>query len=315
MSWQDQKYVNFPFVKTTNIQCQNGVGTNAISIGKDAGYSNQELNAIAIGNNAGKTNQGTNTIAIGQGAGAGTQGQNAIAIGYQAGQTGQHNNTIVLNALGSALNSETTNAFYVKPIRGLTGLTGPTGPNFLYYNDTTGEITYSPLVSEQLIKTKIITESINANSFNGLSPSRTPGVTGNTPIASNATVTYSIDYNIFNTFPANSIISIDIDLPYDYSGGEGDYITVSIEDPTGTKRFEKFQYWRNEGGGGTRSGTIFPLSCSYKLTGSPSNDRSIILKIMNKGNNSLSLFSGRTTDIASQPLPYLSIKISEYYQA
>ena len=43
--WPDQKYVNFPFVKTTNIQCQNGIGTNGISIGINAGYSNQGINA------------------------------------------------------------------------------------------------------------------------------------------------------------------------------------------------------------------------------------------------------------------------------
>ena len=205
-----------------------------------------------------------------------------------------------------ALNTQTTNAFYVRPIRGITG------PNFLYYNNTNGEITYSPFVSGQLINTKLITESINPNSFLGLNPQITPGVTGNTQIASNATVTYDIDYTISNTVPENCIISIDIDLPYEYSGGEQDYITVSIEDPIGTKIFEKYQYWRNESGGGTRSGTIFPLSCSYRLTSLSSPVRSIILKIINKGNNSLNLFSKRTTDLASQPLLYLSIKISEY---
>ena len=82
-----------------------------------------------------------------------------------------------------ALNTQTTNAFYVRPIRGITG------PNFLYYNNTNGEITYSPFVSGQLINTKLITESINPNSFLGLNPQITPGVIGDTEIASGNTRT------------------------------------------------------------------------------------------------------------------------------
>ena len=109
MSWPDQKYVKFPFVKTINIQCQNGLGTNGISIGKDAGYSNQGTNAIAIGNNAGNTNQGQNAVAIGNSAGQNTQGLGAVAVGATAGQINQGQGAVAIGQ-NSAITNQGVNA-------------------------------------------------------------------------------------------------------------------------------------------------------------------------------------------------------------
>ena len=87
-----------------------------------------------IGKGAENTNQGTGSIAIGNWSGIG-QGSHAIAIGEFAGQA-QHDNSIVINAQNSVLTSNGTNRFFVKTIR------NSTATNTLFYNDSTGEITY-----------------------------------------------------------------------------------------------------------------------------------------------------------------------------
>jgi len=138
MSWPDQKYVKFPFVKTTNIQCQNGVGTNGISIGKDAGYNTQGSGAVAIGNFAGQNTQGSGAVAIGVNAGQNTQGANSVAIGSNAGASSQAANSIVISALGTIVTGATANATYIAPIRNIYN------NQLLEYNTTTNEITYQP---------------------------------------------------------------------------------------------------------------------------------------------------------------------------
>jgi len=128
-------------------------GENALAIGRQAGAGYQGQNAIALGQGSGNQNQGQSSIAIGQAAGynfqstaaiaigfqAGStnQGQTSIAIGFQAGLINQSTNTIVLNASGSALNTLSTNALYVKPIRNTTGT------NLITYNTNTFEVGYS----------------------------------------------------------------------------------------------------------------------------------------------------------------------------
>lgn len=171
MSWAHQKYVKFPFVKTTNIQCQNGVGTNGISIGKDAGYNTQGTNAVAIGNTAGYNIQGNSAVAIGNGSGQSTQGANAVAIGTNAGQTNQGSgavaiginagassqaaNSIVISALGTIVTGATANATYIAPIRSVTQ------SNVIGYNTVTSELTYftapsSPVQMAVLRETQVV---------------------------------------------------------------------------------------------------------------------------------------------------------------
>jgi hypothetical protein len=104
----------------------NGAGTNTsvsgqgVTIGYFAGYTNQGDDAIAIGDAAGQTNQGNSSIAIGAG----------------AGFIGQGNNSIILNATGAQVNNTAANTFTVKPVRNVST------SNVLYYNNTTGEISY-----------------------------------------------------------------------------------------------------------------------------------------------------------------------------
>lgn len=132
------------------------LSSSKISLGQNAGFANQGTTGIAIGFEAGFTNQGNAGIAIGTAAGYDFQGSNAIAIGYYAGYPGnaigqgsnsiaigslagypqQSSNSIVLNASGANLPANIANSFYAKPVRNAN-----TG-NILFYNQTTGEITY-----------------------------------------------------------------------------------------------------------------------------------------------------------------------------
>lgn len=92
-------------------------GNGTIAIGGYAGYGNQSSNAIAIGVNAGTSYQSSNAIAIGFNSGQNNQGSNAIAIGTCAGLSAQPNNSIVLNATGSTMNGDLSNATYIAPVR------------------------------------------------------------------------------------------------------------------------------------------------------------------------------------------------------
>jgi hypothetical protein len=117
------------------------VGTNNIRLGTNAGSTSQGFSSIAIGDQAGKK-QGFYSIALGVLAGCSgnnnnTQGDKSVAIGYLAGNQTMHNNSIVINASDNALDTSTSNAFYVKPIR------NSSNSSMLYYNSSTGEITHS----------------------------------------------------------------------------------------------------------------------------------------------------------------------------
>lgn len=80
-----------------------------------------------------------NSVRIGDDSGLTNQGVNSIAIGLGAGTTDQANNTIIINATGSNLENTTANSFVVKPIRNDANATSVA----LYYDSTTGEITYA----------------------------------------------------------------------------------------------------------------------------------------------------------------------------
>jgi hypothetical protein len=115
-------------------------GDNSVAVGVVAGSLQQGENSVAIGFSAGFGQQGINSVAIGNSAGQNSQGNTAIAIGNFAGETSQHASTIILNATGSALNSDDTVRFFVKPIRDeALGI----GVGVMKYNPITGEITYS----------------------------------------------------------------------------------------------------------------------------------------------------------------------------
>jgi hypothetical protein len=145
------------------------------------------MDEIRIGSNAGITGQGRGAVALGAAAGQTTQGANSIAIGSLAGQTSQHANTIVLNASGTALNSATTNATYVAPIRNDQGITGDR--LFAYYNQTTKEITTGPTTNLVLSSLTISGSVAFAGvSTNTLSTTTVTAATVNTSTISAATI-------------------------------------------------------------------------------------------------------------------------------
>ena len=112
-------------------------GTYSIAIGERAGNLNQSADGIAIGYAAGRDDQQTDGIAIGQNSGQVNQGASSVAIGTMAGKTNQHANTIILSATGATFDSTQANALFVKPIRNAVGTT------MLMYDATSGEVTHS----------------------------------------------------------------------------------------------------------------------------------------------------------------------------
>jgi len=129
-----------------------------ISVGASAGFAGQGANTIAIGTSAAEQSQNAYSIAIGFKSGQNNQGANAISIGANAGFLNQANNTIILNATGANLNMTTANTFTVKPVRNANA------SNVLYYDNSTGEITYSTATSGVLAGTA--TGNISMSTYN-----------------------------------------------------------------------------------------------------------------------------------------------------
>lgn len=136
-------------------------GDNAVSIGNSAGYTAQGAFCVAIGISCATNNQGQNSVAIGNTAAYDNQGHNCIALGAYAGQNSQHANSIVLNATGTTLNSTNTNSFYVKPLQGASGATN----RILFYNNSTGEFTYSSSNTSANNKSFIIDHPLNDDKY------------------------------------------------------------------------------------------------------------------------------------------------------
>ena len=103
---------------------------------------------IAIGSDAGKYNLGTNSIAIGKSAGKGTYGVE------------QSGNVIILNATGSALNSEGEKRFYVAPVRDAPLETG----NLLYYTPSSEVVQSNITFNNEEVS---VNGNINATKFVG----------------------------------------------------------------------------------------------------------------------------------------------------
>ena len=108
---------------------------DVVAIGTEAGAYTQGSYGIALGFRAGTSTQSPYGIAIGSSAGYNGQGAYAIAIGNAAGYSGQGSSTIVINATGLKLDTATSSATYIKPIRSV-GLAS----NVLAYENTSGEV-------------------------------------------------------------------------------------------------------------------------------------------------------------------------------
>ncbi len=85
---------------------------------------------------------GLASVKVGVDAGLYSQGTNCVALGAYAGYTGQLANTIVINATGSALNTSTSNALFVAPIRTVSSTAGTL--SLRYLTATNEVVAYEP---------------------------------------------------------------------------------------------------------------------------------------------------------------------------
>ena len=138
-------------------------GSTAIAIGANSGDNSQASDAIGLGRYSGHMSQGSGAVAIGTDAGKWSQGAYSIAMGYRAGSSFQHANSIVLNATGAALNTNSSSAFYIMPVRGVAG-----APSTIGYDPATGEVTY--LTSDARLKGNIVPIRDGLDKVNRLEP-------------------------------------------------------------------------------------------------------------------------------------------------
>jgi hypothetical protein len=124
-----------------------------VGVGGYAAYSNQGSYCVAIGWNAGYTNQKSYAVAIGRDAGKVTQGTDSIAIGLNAGETNQHDNTIVLNASGSVVNTNRTNAMFVRIIRNSGALSYSSGDYEVYGNSSDDRVKHNETYIKNALQT------------------------------------------------------------------------------------------------------------------------------------------------------------------
>ena len=124
----------------------NGTGPGELGPGISLGKSisdRHRAGVVAIGNDDVGYNSKQGGVYIGAKAGwnnvEGPQGEYAIAIGTRAAYTFAHDGTITLNATGENLDPQQADSLYIKPIREVAENTS----KVLYYNTTTGEVTYA----------------------------------------------------------------------------------------------------------------------------------------------------------------------------
>jgi hypothetical protein len=178
----------------------NGQGIKAVAIGRSAGQDSQGQDSIAIGHRAGQTTQAVGAIALGRYAGQTNQGNNSIAIGYMAGVTNQGNNSIILNANGTTLDT-TTSGFFVDPIRNLVASSNNSS-NFLFYDTTSRELSYSSLV-DALASNTLSIGNTTVNTFINSSSMNVNSITV-ANIYSNATIN-AASFTINGNLTANSL--------------------------------------------------------------------------------------------------------------
>jgi hypothetical protein len=214
-----------------------GVGTtNPTSNLHVVGDINVTSNIVMNGEVFIKAHDATsNHVAIGPGAGQSNQGTNAVAVGYLAGETNQHANTVVLNATGSALNTEGTGRTYIKPLRVAT-----VASNVMTYDQTTGEV----MDSGGLISNKFAIVSEQP-------PSALTGATttiqghGRYKVTSSSMVGSNYDYNIFSKNETDTWISFTDTFNVDgtYAGSEslggvsGEWVKLEMPYKTTLRHF------------------------------------------------------------------------------
>jgi len=91
---------------------------------------------------------------------------------------------------------------------------------------------------------------------------------------------------------ANSFIIIEFQTIYTFIGGDGDSLEAELQVDSNTKS-RTFQHWLNALGGGSRSGTIFPIVGRYE--NSNTNNKLIRVLIRNKTDDELTVHGDNST--------------------
>ena len=153
---------------------QSNQGFSSLAIGGGSGYKSQGNYSVAIGSGAGNNSQKNYSVAIGESSGFENQGVSAVAIGFAAGYSSQHDNTIILNSTQQQLNSGTSNAFYVAPVRNVAS-PAPNSNYSLTYDASTNEIYYSSAswtLDTSTASLLTTTSDVKANTFTQTSDHR-----------------------------------------------------------------------------------------------------------------------------------------------
>ena len=170
-----------------------------IAIGPQAGANPAGGNMIAIGYEAGKTYQDDYAIALGARAGKFGQGAGAIAIGaFAAGAwgdsgTAQAANSIIINATANhsqPLYDAGANTLVIKPVRNAVG------PTSLYYNSSTGEITYAQVKTGTPANSDFSTNAVPKASADGNWTFSIGSTTGILTVTNSSSGTLSQAYTI-----------------------------------------------------------------------------------------------------------------------
>jgi len=186
--------------------CRNATCRDTIAIGATAHYGGNDINGICLGVRSG----------------FGGCGNHSILVGTKAGEGAKFNNTIVLNATGVAVNAPSASSFVVKPIRNATG------SNALFYDATSGEITYDTAGGATSI---VATENIITPDL-GAGPDLTSTAENNIFIGKNTGRQVSTaDYNVaigFNNCHANQSGGVYIGKDVCSQAGAGSTNIVAI---------------------------------------------------------------------------------------
>jgi hypothetical protein len=166
-----------------------------------------------------------------------------------------------------------------------------------------GTIIRSSWSSGELIQTKIYNQNTSGSGvlqING---------------GSGATTWKSVTFTMLNTV-SDSYLVVEAFAPYHLSGNGQDRVLSQIRDFTSATEQEVLltgQYWDGNGGGGTRSGIILPMTASYTPTLSTSNKtRTIEVRFNNYTNDTLYICKIVNAANIVADCNYYTIKISEY---
>lgn len=147
-------------------------GEGNVAIGWESGYGSGDYSvnvgyqtgntcgggSVNVGKEAGETNCGLRSTNIGWRAGNIDSNSNNVNIGALAGETNPNvnTNTIIINATNTVLQSSNNNALYISECRN-----SALANNFMHYNTTTKEVSYSDSVDCDIVS--VGTNTVTAN--------------------------------------------------------------------------------------------------------------------------------------------------------